>query len=121
MADEWIVNGTKMWVTNGMRAQMVMLLARTPDDRITCFIVEKGTGTGVDGLTVSRTIPKLGYKGVETVEMSYVDFRVPDVNVLGGPDGVGHGWVMPFPPWSWAGSISPPGRSGWPKPPWRRP
>ena len=89
--DEWIVNGTKMWVTNGMRAQMVMLLARTPDDRITCFIVEKAPGPGADGLTVSRTIPKLGYKGVETVEMAYADFRVPDANVLGGPDGVGHG------------------------------
>ncbi len=89
--DEWIVNGTKMWVTNGMRAQMVMLLARTPDDRITCFIVEKAPGPGADGLTVSRPIPKLGYKGVETVEMAYSDFRVPDANVLGGPDGVGHG------------------------------
>ena len=44
--DEWVVNGTKMWVTNGMRAGLVMLLARTPDDRITCFVVEKTPGAG---------------------------------------------------------------------------
>ncbi|MCY4162745.1 MAG: acyl-CoA dehydrogenase family protein [bacterium] len=89
--DEWVINGTKMWVTNGMRAQLVMLLARTPDDRITCFIVEKEPGMGSDGLTVSRTIPKLGYKGVETVEMAYADYRVPAANLLGGPQGMGHG------------------------------
>ena len=89
--DEWLVNGTKMWVTNGMRAGLVMLLARTPDDRITCFIVEKAPGPADGGLTISREIDKLGYKGVETVEMSYVDHRVPDANMLGGPEGLGKG------------------------------
>ena len=89
--DEWLVNGTKMWVTNGMRAGLVMLLARTPDDRITCFIVEKAPGPADGGLTISRKIDKLGYKGVETVEMSYVDHRVPDANMLGGPEGLGKG------------------------------
>ena len=89
--DEWIVNGTKMWVTNGMRAGLVMLLARTPDDRITCFIVEKAPGPSDGGLTISRKIDKLGYKGVETVEMSYVDHRVPDANMLGGREGMGNG------------------------------
>ena len=89
--DEWIVNGTKMWVTNGMRAGVVMLLARTPDDRITCFIVEKTPGPSDGGLTISRKIDKLGYKGVETVEMSYVNHRVPDANMLGGSEGLGNG------------------------------
>ncbi len=89
--DDWVINGTKMWVTNGMRAQMVMLLARTPDNKITCFIVEKEPGSGVDGLTVSRTIPKLGYKGIETVEMAYDDYHVPGANLLGGSDGLGNG------------------------------
>lgn len=89
--DEWIVNGTKMWVTNGMRAGLVMLLARTPDDRITCFVVEKTPGPADGGLTISRKIDKLGYKGVETVEMSYVDHRVPDANMLGGAGGLGNG------------------------------
>ena len=89
--DEWVVNGTKMWVTNGMRSSLVMLLARTPDDRITCFLVEKDPGETFEGISVSRKIDKLGYRGRETVEMSYVDHRVPHANVLGGDDGIGHG------------------------------
>lgn len=88
---EWVINGTKMWVTNGMRASLVMLLARTPDDRVTCFAVEKTPGERSGGLTISRQIDKLGYKGLETVEMSYVDHRVPDANLLGGEAGMGRG------------------------------
>lgn len=89
--DEWVVNGTKMWVTNGMRSSLVMLLARTPDDRITCFLVEKDPGETYEGITASKKIDKLGYRGLETVEMSYVDHRVPHANLLGGDDGLGHG------------------------------
>jgi len=89
--DEWVVNGTKMWVTNGTRASLVMLMARTPDEGITCFMVEKDPGEAYGGITVSKKIDKLGYRGLETVEMSYVDHRVPNANVLGGDDGVGHG------------------------------
>lgn len=89
--DEWVINGTKMWVTNGVRASIIMLLARTPDDRVTCFIVEKDPGESFEGIRASKKIHKLGYKGVETVEMSYVDHRVPDANMLGGADGMGNG------------------------------
>ena len=89
--DEWIINGTKMWVTNGVRANLVMLLARTPDDRVTCFLVEKEPGNEFGGIRTSKTIHKLGYKGLETVEMSYVDHRVPAANMLGGPEGMGNG------------------------------
>ncbi len=89
--DEWVINGTKMWVTNGVRASLVMLLARTPDDRVTAFCVEKEPGAKFEGITASRTIPKLGYKGIETVEMAYVDHKVPHANLLGGDDGIGHG------------------------------
>ena len=89
--DEWVVNGTKMWVTNGTRASLVMLMARTPDEGITCFMVEKDPGEVYGGITVSKKIDKLGYRGLETVEMSYVDHRVPNANVLGGDDGVGQG------------------------------
>ena len=89
--DEWVVDGTKMWVTNGRRASLVMLLARTGDDAITAFCVEKEPGPTHGGITVSRTIPKLGYKGIETVEMAYAGHRVPAANVLGGEAGVGHG------------------------------
>ena len=89
--DEWVINGTKMWVTNGTRASLVMLMARTPDEGITCFMVEKDPGEVYGGITVSKKIDKLGYRGLETVEMSYVDHRVPNANVLGGDDGVGQG------------------------------
>jgi alkylation response protein AidB-like acyl-CoA dehydrogenase len=89
--DEWVIDGTKMWVTNGLRASLVMLLARTPDGRITAFCVEKEPGPSFGGITVSRTIPKLGYKGIETVEMAYAGHRVPARNVLGGDAGIGQG------------------------------
>tara|TARA_B100000700_G_scaffold59475_1_gene64821 strand:- start:6878 stop:8035 length:1158 start_codon:yes stop_codon:yes gene_type:complete len=89
--DEWVLNGTKMWVTNGVRASLVMLMARTPDGRITCFLVEKEPGDSYGGITVSKKLDKLGYRGLETVEMSYVNHRVPHANVLGGEDGIGHG------------------------------
>jgi butyryl-CoA dehydrogenase len=88
--DTYVLNGTKMWVTNGERAGLVALAAKTPEG-ITCFIVEKEPGPRSGGISVSRTIDKLGYKGLETVEMAYVDHRVPASAVLGGPDGLGHG------------------------------
>ncbi|MEY2570958.1 MAG: hypothetical protein QOE63_1308, partial [Acidimicrobiaceae bacterium] len=87
---EYVINGTKMWVTNGVRAGLVALAAKTPEG-ITCFIIEKDPGESFGGIKVSRTIDKLGYKGIETVEMSYTDHRVPASTVLGGPDGLGHG------------------------------
>ena len=68
-----------------------MLMVRTPDDRITCLLVEKEPGESFEGISVSKKIDKLGYRGLETVEMSYVDHRVPHGNVLGGEEGIGHG------------------------------
>ncbi len=87
----WIINGTKMWVTNGSRARLVMLLARTSDDGITCFLVEKKPGQAFEGISVSKEIAKLGYKGIETVEMAYSDHRVPNARILGGDEGIGKG------------------------------
>ena len=89
--DEYVINGTKMWVTNGVRASLVMLLARTPDDRVTCFLVEKEPGDTFEGISASRKIPKLGYKGLETVEMTYADHLVPGDNMLGEAGGMGRG------------------------------
>ncbi len=89
--DEWIINGTKMWVTNGVRASLVMLMAKTGASEITCFLVEKEPGERFEGITASRKIDKLGYRGLETVEMSYVDHRVPHSAILGGDEGIGHG------------------------------
>ncbi|HVE94618.1 MAG TPA: acyl-CoA dehydrogenase family protein [Acidimicrobiales bacterium] len=88
--DEFVVDGTKMWVTNGERAGVVALAARTTEG-ITCFIVEKEPGPTFGGITVSSTIGKLGYKGIETVEMTYAGHRIPATSVLGGPDGLGRG------------------------------
>src|SRR3954453_3798870 len=88
--DEYIIDGTKMWVTNGERAGLVALAARTPEG-ITCFIVEKDPGPTFGGISVSKTIPKLGYKGIETVEMTYAWHRVPERQVLGGYEGLGKG------------------------------
>ena len=80
--DEYLVNGTKAWVTNGQRASLVALAART-DEGISAFIVEKEPGPTFEGITVSKNIGKLGYKGVETVEMAYRDHRVPAANLIG--------------------------------------
>jgi len=88
--DEYVISGTKTWVTNGERAGIVALAART-DEGITCFIVEKEPGPTFGGITVSKNIGKLGYKGIETVEMFYDDHRVGADCVLGGDDGLGHG------------------------------
>jgi butyryl-CoA dehydrogenase len=88
--DEYVINGTKMWVTNGTRAGLVALAART-DEGISCFIVEKEPGERFGGITVSRNIGKLGYKGLETVEMSYTDHRVPAAWALGGEENLGRG------------------------------
>jgi butyryl-CoA dehydrogenase len=88
--DEFILNGTKAWVTNGERCGILALAART-EEGITCFIVEKDPGPSFEGITVSKKVDKLGYKGIETVEMTYDNHRVPASWVLGGEDGVGRG------------------------------
>ncbi len=82
--DEYVVNGTKAWVTNGERAGIVALAART-EEGISALVVEKEPGPSFEGISVSRHVGKLGYRGVETVEMSYVDHRVPVANLVGEP------------------------------------
>lgn len=94
--DSYRVNGSKMWVTNGRRAQMFLLLARTdPEARpahhgISAFVIEKGA----PGLTVGRDIEKLGYKTVETCELHFQQFPVPAANLIGGVEGRGFKQVM---------------------------
>jgi butyryl-CoA dehydrogenase len=90
--DEYVVTGTKMWVTNGERAGIVALAVRT-DEGISCLIVEKEPGPRFGGITVSRNIGKLGYKGIETVEMTYDAHRVPADALLGDP-GRGLGYIL---------------------------
>jgi alkylation response protein AidB-like acyl-CoA dehydrogenase len=80
--DEFVINGTKAWVTNGERASVVALAART-EEGISAFIVEKEPGSSFEGISVSKHMGKLGYRGVETVEMAYVDHRIPAANLIG--------------------------------------
>ncbi len=79
-----MLTGTKMWVTNGERAGIVALAART-DEGISCLIVEKDPGASFGGIAVSKNIGKLGYKGIETVEMQYDGHRVGADALLGDP------------------------------------
>ena len=97
--DEYVVNGQKMWVTNGLRAGLVMLLAVTDPEAeprhrgMTAFIVEKDPEVAEQpGLTIPPQLKKLGYKGVESTELVFEDFRVPAAQVLGGPDQTGQGF-----------------------------
>jgi alkylation response protein AidB-like acyl-CoA dehydrogenase len=90
--DEYVVTGTKMWVTNGERASIVALAVRG-EEGISCLIVEKEPGPRFGGITVSRNIGKLGYKGIETVEMTYDDHRVP-ADALLGDAGRGLGYIL---------------------------
>jgi alkylation response protein AidB-like acyl-CoA dehydrogenase len=101
----WAINGQKMWVTNGLRASLVFVLVRTdPEARprhrgLTCFIAEKAPGVSANdgewaGLTVSPPIAKLGYKGVESTELVFDDYRCPTANVLGGDAGLEHGFAQ---------------------------
>src|SRR5580704_9989411 len=90
--EEFVIDGTKMWVTNGERASIVALAART-EAGISCFMVEKEPGPKSGGITVSRNIGKLGYKGIETVEMSYDSHRIPAGSLL-GEEGRGLGYIL---------------------------
>jgi alkylation response protein AidB-like acyl-CoA dehydrogenase len=80
--DEYVINGTKAWVTNGERARLVALAART-EEGISAFIVEKEPGPQFEGISVSKHESKLGYRGVETVQMTYTDHHIPAANLIG--------------------------------------
>jgi alkylation response protein AidB-like acyl-CoA dehydrogenase len=102
--DDFVINGQKMWLTNGGTANLVALLCRTDDghDRphrnMTTFLIEKEPGFGpnpaVPGLTVPGKIEKMGYKGVDTTELILEDVRVPAARVLGGVTGRGFYQMM---------------------------
>jgi alkylation response protein AidB-like acyl-CoA dehydrogenase len=82
--EELVINGTKAWVTNGERSGIVALAART-EEGISALIVEKDPGPKFEGISVSKNMSKLGYRGVETVEMAYADHRIPVANLVGEP------------------------------------
>ncbi|MDZ4267715.1 MAG: acyl-CoA dehydrogenase family protein [Mycobacterium sp.] len=85
---DWIVNGAKTFITGGMQADLVIVVARTstdPDNRrkgLTLLVVEDG----MEGFTRGRELEKMGCKVQDTAELSFVDVRVPAANVLGEVD-----------------------------------
>ncbi len=94
--DYYFINGSKMWITNGRRAEVILILAKTDANAkpayagMSAFVAEKGE----PGLTVSRDIDKLGYKSLETCELLFEDFRVPVSGLIGGREGEGFKHVM---------------------------
>ena len=91
------INGQKMWVTNGLRSDLVFVLVKTDPNAqkayqgMTCFIAEKEGGAHENsgpyaGLTVPPQLRKMGYKGVESTELVFDGYRCPAENVLGGED-----------------------------------
>jgi butyryl-CoA dehydrogenase len=88
-----------MWVTNGLRAGMVMTLAKTDPAAepaykgMTAFIIEKEPGVfDQPGLQIPGQLRKLGYKGVESTELLFDGFRTASDSVLGGEEGIGSGF-----------------------------
>jgi len=97
--DDFVISGQKMWVTNGWRSGIIMLLAKTDPSAVPAhtgmigFIVEKEPETEPPGLTIPMPgLKKLGYKGVESTELVFDGFRTPATSVLGGEAGVGQGF-----------------------------
>ncbi|MER5262470.1 acyl-CoA dehydrogenase family protein [Actinosynnema sp. NPDC002837] len=100
--DDFVVNGQKMWLTNGGTSNLTAVLVKTDEgaekahQNLTTFLVEKPEGYGevVPGLTIPGKIDKMGYKGVDTTEMVFDGFRIPAEQVLGGRTGRGFRHMM---------------------------
>jgi alkylation response protein AidB-like acyl-CoA dehydrogenase len=88
--DSYVINGTKTWISNGIHGGCVALLVKTnpaaePRHRgMSMFIAEKG-----EGFRVSRQLHKLGYKGIDSAELVFEDYRVPADCLIGGEEGHG--------------------------------
>jgi butyryl-CoA dehydrogenase len=93
--NDLVINGSKTWISNARRSGLIALLCKTDPSAvpkhkgISVVLVEHGAG-----LTVSRDLPKLGYKGVESCELSFDDCRVPAEAILGGDPGLGFAQMM---------------------------
>ena len=96
--EEYIINGSKMFITNGRYGDMFCLLARTDRDMeprhrgLSAFVMERGEpGSGFE---VGRDLEKLGYRGLDTVELNFNNYAIPADNLIGEQEGVGFGHVM---------------------------
>jgi len=81
--DEWVINGAKMWITNGAQADWLCLLARTSDEGGYRGMSQIVVPTDAAGFSVSRKLDKLGMRASDTAELSFVDVRVPVANTIG--------------------------------------
>jgi alkylation response protein AidB-like acyl-CoA dehydrogenase len=95
--DTYEINGTKMWVTNGLLSTLVFVLVKTDpqaDPRhkgMTCFIAEKEPGVSENtgeyaGFNVPPKLKKMGYKGVESTELVFDGYKIPAQQILGGEE-----------------------------------
>jgi alkylation response protein AidB-like acyl-CoA dehydrogenase len=88
--DDYVLNGTKTWITNGVYGTCFAMLAKTDPDAqprhqgMSMFIAEKGPG-----FTVGRKIRKLGYRSIDSAELVFDDYRVPATRLVGGVEGRG--------------------------------
>ncbi|MCA3421799.1 MAG: acyl-CoA dehydrogenase family protein [Roseomonas sp.] len=88
--DDYIINGTKTWISNGIEGSCFALLVKTDltatprHHGMAMFIAEKGPG-----FTVSRKLEKLGYKGIDSAELVFTDYRIPADRLIGGVEGKG--------------------------------
>ncbi|WP_425451338.1 acyl-CoA dehydrogenase family protein [Williamsia limnetica] len=93
--DDLVISGSKTWISNARRSGVIALLCKTDPTAqprhagISIVLAEHGPG-----LTVSRDLPKLGYKGVESCELSFDNCRVPQTAILGGTPGKGFAQMM---------------------------
>ncbi|AZZ83109.1 acyl-CoA dehydrogenase family protein [Gordonia alkanivorans] len=100
--DNYVINGQKMWLTNGGSSTLVAALVRTeegeerPHKNLTTFLVEKPAGFGevVPGVTIPRKLDKMGYKGIDTTELVFDGYRAPATDILGGVPGKGFAHMM---------------------------
>jgi (2S)-methylsuccinyl-CoA dehydrogenase len=106
--DDWVLNGVKTWCTFGGRAEYLLVLARTDEDRskghkgLSLFVVDKPRFDGHEwvaeqdggGKMDARAIPTLGYRGMHSFEISIDAWRVPHENLIGMDDGMGKGFYL---------------------------
>ncbi|MCB9389429.1 MAG: acyl-CoA dehydrogenase family protein [Acidimicrobiia bacterium] len=81
--DEWVINGTKLYITNGTQADWMCLLARTSDEGGYGGMSQIVVPTDVEGFSVSRKLNKLGMRASDTAELVFEDVRVPVSNTIG--------------------------------------
>ena len=93
--DDYVVNGTKTWISNGIKGSAFALLVKTDPAAeprykgMSLFIADRPAGTGRDGFRVGKKIEKLGYKCIDSAELIFEDCRLPADQLIGGVEGQG--------------------------------